>query len=225
MPTRVGREEAPDGWPGRTARVPAREERREPRRPSRAGATRRSRPGRLALLLEERVWHAQPAHLGRLVRLSGAAAEREQAHALGPGPDLSLHARADAHHSVGVERVALALDLDLASAAERQVDLFLAVLAVVVLGVLVEVRRQVHHLHAPRLDPELRACALEGAAVDGLHLVDPLDGEIPHRSSSRAGCQTDSMYVPLQLTAARPIRSVRFERRPSLTSSLAGRQR
>ena len=99
-------------------------------------------------------------------------------------PDLALDAGADAGDVVGVEREALAFDLDLAAAAQRQVDLLLAVLAVVVLGVAVEVGRQVDHLHAERLDPELGPGALEGAAVDGLHVVDLLHRVSAHRFSS-----------------------------------------
>ena len=55
-------------------------------------------------------------------------------------PDLALDPGADPGDVVGVEREALALDLDLAAAAQGQVDLLLAVLAVVVLGVALVVR-------------------------------------------------------------------------------------
>ncbi len=74
----------------------------------------------------------------------------------------------------GVEREALAGDLDLASPAEREEDLLLAVFGVVVLGVALVARRQIDDLHAERLDAQLSPGAFEGAAVHGLHLIDLL---------------------------------------------------
>ena len=84
-----------------------------------------------------------------------------------------------------VERKALARDLDLAAAAQGEEDLLLAVFGVVVLGVALVARWQVDDLHAEGLDPELGPGALEGAAVDRLHLVDLLDRVLTHPGSSR----------------------------------------
>ena len=88
---------------------------------------------------------------------------------------------------VGVEREALALDLDLAAAAQGHVDLLLAVLLVVVLGVVLVVGRHVDDLHAERFDAELGPGALEAAAEDGLHLVDSLHRVSAHVSSVKLG--------------------------------------
>ena len=88
---------------------------------------------------------------------------------------------------VAVEREALAVDLDLAAAAQGDEDLLLAVLGVVVLGIALVVRRHVDDLHAEGLDPELGAGPLEGAAEDGLHLVDLLHRVVAHPASFRFG--------------------------------------
>ena len=78
----------------------------------------------------------------------------------------------------------LALDLDLGAAAQREIDLFLPVLGVIVLGVLVtHVGREIDHLHTERLDAELGTRALEGAAVDRLHVFDSPHGVVRHAAS------------------------------------------
>ena len=134
-----------------------------------------------------RVRGAQLADFGRLVRPVGVAAEDEHADAALAGPDLALGAGRDAGDVVAVEREALAFDLDLAAAAQGDEDLLLAVLGVVVFGIALVVRRHVDDLHAEGLDPELGARPLEGAAEDGLHLVDPLDRVVAHPASFRFG--------------------------------------
>ena len=84
---------------------------------------------------------------------------------------------------------------------EGHVDLLLAVLLVVVHGVVVVVGRHVDDLHAERFDPELGPGPLEGAAEDGLHLVDllhrvsahllsPPDLSRPRLGRIQASCRT-----------------------------------
>ena len=80
-----------------------------------------------------------------------------------PGQTLRLVSGGDPGDVVGVEREALALDLDLAAAAQDQEDLLLAVVGVVVLGVVLVAGGQVDHRHPERLDPELGPGPLEGA--------------------------------------------------------------
>ena len=58
----------------------------------------------------------------------------------------------------------LALDLDLTATAQRDVQLLLAILPMIVLRVLMGLGRHVDHLHAERGDAELRARPLERAA-------------------------------------------------------------
>ena len=106
---------------------------------------------------------------------------------LSPGQTLRLVRDATRAMWSLVEREALAVDLDLAAAAQGDEDLLLAVLGVVVLGVALVVRRHVDDLHAEGLDPELGAGPLEGAAEDGLHLVDLLDRVVAHPASFRFG--------------------------------------
>ncbi len=75
----------------------------------------------------------------------------------GPGEHLARVSGADAHERVAVELHALAFDLDPARAAQRDEDLLLRRLRVVVLGVVGVVGRQLDHLHAERRHSELGA--------------------------------------------------------------------
>ena len=92
-----------------------------------------------------------------------------------PGPTRIEH--------VGRELQALAFDLDRARAAHHRVDLLLAVLRVVVLGVVVVVGGQVHDLHAEGGDAQFGAGLLQAAAKRALHLVDLLCGVSRHDNS------------------------------------------
>ena len=103
------------------------------------GPSRAPAPSALGLARRHRVGLAELGDLGRLVGLARIAAEDEHADAVGARPDLALGSRADPGDVVGVEREALAVDLDLAAAAQGQVDLLLAVLVVVVFGVVLVV--------------------------------------------------------------------------------------
>ena len=66
----------------------------------------------------------------------------------GPAWTLRLRLRADSHERLAVELDALAFDVHPARAAERQEDLLLTALRVIVLGVVAVVRRQLDHLKA-----------------------------------------------------------------------------
>jgi hypothetical protein len=130
----------------------------------------------------QRVRLAELGDVGGLVGLARDAAEDDDADPVGARPELALGLRADPDDVVGVEREALPLDLDLAAAADHQEDLLLVVVRVVVFGVVLVVGRHVDDLHAEGLHSEFGAGALEGAAVDRLHLVDVLDREAAHLS-------------------------------------------
>jgi hypothetical protein len=79
-----------------------------------------------------------------------------------------------------VDRHVLAVDLELGRAAQHDVCLLDLVLRVVVLRVLIEPSRQVEHLHAERLDPQLGRRELDGAMVERPHLLDLLQLEVGH---------------------------------------------
>ncbi len=98
----------------------------------------------------------------------------------GPGMDLALWLRADPHERLAVELDALTFDVHPARAAERQEDLLLTALRVIVLGVVAVARRHLDHLKAERRDAELGPCLDEAAAKAGLHLVQLLRGVVSH---------------------------------------------
>ncbi len=127
-----------------------------------------------------RVGGTELGDLRSLIWLPGPPAEREQAHAVRARPDLPLWIGSDANHRLGVDRMALAVDLDLARATEHDEDLLLSVCSVVVLRVLGCVGGHVDDLHSEGLDAELRPRALEGAEHDRLHVVDSADRVVRH---------------------------------------------
>ena len=111
--------------PGRARPARRRPRLRAPDRGRRACAwTARPRPA-----LAEGAEALSSVNAGTFYRPRRGAAERQHAQALGPGVDLAPRRRADAHERVAVEVDPLAFDLDPAGAAERQVDLLLAVSA------------------------------------------------------------------------------------------------
>src|SRR5215210_4920684 len=147
----------------------------------RTGPFSQGRRGASRLLVGHRVGLPQLAHVRRLVGLAGAAAQRQDAGALGAGADRSGRRRTDSRHGAGVEPDPLALHVQLSLPAQHEVDLLLALLVVVVLGVLpVDVGRHVEDLHSERGDAQLGSRALERPAEDGLHLVDSLDRVVRH---------------------------------------------
>ncbi|HEU4701171.1 MAG TPA: hypothetical protein VFS37_01720 [Conexibacter sp.] len=150
----------------------------------------RIRGALLRLRDRDRVRRAELRAGRGLVDRARLGAEHEHADARGAGEDLAVDARGDAHGVVGVERMPLAGDLDLAAAAQCQEHLLLPVSRVVVRRVVLEVRRHVDDRHPERRHAELRAHALERPAVRALHLVDALDREVRHEPAScRSVCE------------------------------------
>ena len=116
-----------------------------------------------------------------LVGLARHAAEREHARALVAGDELALLARADARERARAQLVLLAAGLQRRGALDHDVDLFLGVVGVVVLGVLVRVRREVEHLEPERLHSEPVPHELHRAAEGGVELVERLHRHVSHR--------------------------------------------
>ena len=93
--------------------------------------------------------------------------------ALGARGEHARGARVDLDEVVGVERQPLAVDVDRARAAQRDVELLLARLALVV-GLRRVVGRQVHDVGPERGDVEARAHELREPVPQGRQLVDGL---------------------------------------------------
>src|SRR2546423_8962340 len=127
-----------------------------------------------------RVGRAELSELRGLVGLTRHAADSQHAHAVGPCVDLALGVRPNPDDGLRIQRDALPINLDLAAAAHDRVDLLLTALGVVVLRKLLEVRRQVHYLHAERLDAELRTSPLERTTKRRFHVVNPLYRAVSH---------------------------------------------
>src|SRR5262249_39149308 len=123
------------------------------------------------------------------------AAEHEDPDPVVARPDLAGHTGADPGDVIGVERMALAVYLQLAAAAQRHVDLLLAVFAVIVLGVALEIGRHVDDLHAEGFDPQLGARTLERPSIDGLQLVDLLHRVVAHRGPSLGPASVDAAIL------------------------------
>src|SRR5436190_9583086 len=119
----------------------------------------------------------------RLVRLAGRPAEGEDRHALGPRHDLALLVRADADERARHEIPALSSGAQPRSSLQHDVGLLLAFLRVVVIRVVRPVRRQLQDIHAPCRHSETPA-GVEELAVITLELVEPLDGDVNHATSS-----------------------------------------
>src|SRR5205085_5571598 len=133
-------------------------------------------------LARHRVGRAELRHVGRLVRLAGHSAQREDPDSVAARPELAARFRSYANDRVRVYMDALAIDLEITLAAQHDEHLFLPGLGMIVLGISLEVRRHVEHLHPERLDAELGARSFEAAEESGLHLVDLLDRVVAHRS-------------------------------------------
>ena len=90
-----------------------------------------------------------------------------------PGPDAREHP--------GLELVVLAAGVERDPPREHGVDLLLLVVGVVVLGVVLEVRRQLDDLDPERGHAEPGADAPHPAAVQGFEVLEALDRYVSHR--------------------------------------------
>ena len=113
----------------------------------------------------------------------GSPADGEQLHRLVAGRDAARDAGAYARERAGHELVLLAAGVQRRGAGERGVDLFLSVGTVVVLGEVLEVRREILDLHAEGAHTEARASPAESAAVGRVELIHALDRDVGHLRS------------------------------------------
>src|SRR4051812_35066002 len=130
--------------------------------------------------MRHRVGLALLGELRWLIDLAGDGADRQDACALVPGDQLAALAWADAGEGPRRQDVLLAIDLEDHGALENRVDLFHAVLGVVVLRVLGRVRGELLHLHPERPDAQPGPGAAQPAAEDRLEVVDALDRDVSH---------------------------------------------
>src|ERR1039457_4891697 len=128
-----------------------------------------------------RVGGAEPERLRALGDLAWHAVQGEHAHPVRSWYELAFRCGGDANDPLGVYWHALAVDLELAGAAQDDVDLLLAVVGVVVFWVVLGAGRHVEHLKPERLHAQLRTRSPEGAVEDRLHLVKLLHRVAVHR--------------------------------------------
>src|ERR671910_2537206 len=105
------------------------------------------------------------------------------------GCDLALLLRPDANPDARLERHLLAAHRQRRPPLERRVDLLLAVVALVVLGVALEAGRKLDRRDPERGDAEAGADSPKAATEDRLEVLGALHGQVGHRpplSSVRA---------------------------------------